>query len=235
MTQGASVPAIAAIGGVGGSGTRVGAALLQMLGYYIGDDLNGALDNLWFTLIFKRRSILLETEPAFCALMSLFMSRMRGRADISADQRAFLIQLAGDQRLQHPRDWLLERVDSFGNGASSKRTDQAWGWKEPNTHIAIERMFCIDPNIRYLQFVRHPIDMALSSNQSQLQNWGPIMLNRDVEIGPRLSLTYWCAVHRRVLALADRWPQRLMPVDFEALCREPQMACAQIAGRWDRG
>ena len=229
MTQKASVPAVAAIGGVGGSGTRVGAALLQMLGYYIGDDLNEPLDNLWFTLIFKRRSILLESEVAFHARTSLFFSRMLGRVDVSEQQRALLLQLADEERLQHPREWLLRRVNSFMNGASTKRPEQAWGWKEPNTHIVIERMFGVDPDLQYLHFVRHPIDMALGSNQNQLQNWGPIILNRDIEIEPRLSLTYWCAAHRRILALAAQWPQSIKLVDYDALCDAPQEACAQVA------
>lgn len=42
------------IGGVGGSGTRVVAELLENLGFYIGSDLNTASDNLTYTLLFKR-------------------------------------------------------------------------------------------------------------------------------------------------------------------------------------
>src|SRR5581483_5848515 len=43
-----------AIGGLGGSGTRVVARLLQDLGFYLGADLNDYEDNLWFTLLMKR-------------------------------------------------------------------------------------------------------------------------------------------------------------------------------------
>ena len=42
------------IGGVGGSGTRVVAEIIKRLGFYIGDDLDSANDNLWFLLLFKR-------------------------------------------------------------------------------------------------------------------------------------------------------------------------------------
>lgn len=48
------LPGPVAIGGVGGSGTRVFAEILRGFGFYIGDCLNGALDNLWFTLLCKR-------------------------------------------------------------------------------------------------------------------------------------------------------------------------------------
>jgi hypothetical protein len=43
-----------AIGGVGGSGTRIVAQLIKDAGFYLGSDLNSANDNLWFTLLFKR-------------------------------------------------------------------------------------------------------------------------------------------------------------------------------------
>ena len=42
------------IGGVGGSGTRVLAEILSLFGFYLGNDLNGAKDNLVYTLLFKR-------------------------------------------------------------------------------------------------------------------------------------------------------------------------------------
>jgi len=42
--------------GVGGSGTRIMAKLLSELNYYIGNDLNEALDNMTFTFLFRRPS-----------------------------------------------------------------------------------------------------------------------------------------------------------------------------------
>ena len=52
-----------AIGGVGGSGTRLIAQLLMELGVYMGSDRNDANDNLWFTLLFKRIEILFASDP----------------------------------------------------------------------------------------------------------------------------------------------------------------------------
>src|SRR5687767_12628130 len=96
------------IGGIGGSGTRVGAALLQMLDFYIGDDLNQALDNLWFTLLFKRKAILSQTDPTLESLYPLFRFRMSGRTDLSSDQRNVIMQLANTDRPQHPKAWLMQ-------------------------------------------------------------------------------------------------------------------------------
>src|SRR5690348_1121191 len=99
-----------AIGGVGGSGTRVVASFLQMLGYFLGDDLNSELDNLWFTLLFKRRSIFLESEADFRSLASLFFARMSGSTTVLSDrQRETVFLQARQDRLQHPRDWLIAR------------------------------------------------------------------------------------------------------------------------------
>jgi len=218
-----------AIGGVGGSGTRVVATFLHILDYFLGDDLNEAMDNAWFTLLFKRRSILVESESDFRSLVSLFFSRMSGTTALSQAERARIFLLAGQDRLQHSREWLIERAYSFSNDKTSKRPGQPWCWKEPNTHIVIDRIFTFHPDLRYIHVVRHPLGMAVSNNQNQLQNWGPIFLNRDVAIEPRLSLSYWCAAHRRIMEFMRSWPERTMMIEFDALCAVPDPHCAKIA------
>lgn len=220
---------VAAIGGIGGSGTRIAASLLQILGYYIGDDVSHTLDNFWFTLLFKRRSIVLEGEAAFRELVSLFWDRMSGVADFSDKQRARVLALAHDDRSQHEQEWLIQRAETFLNGFSSKVAGQPWGWKEPNTHIVIDRIFELQPQLRYVHVVRHPLDMAFSVNQYQLENWGPIILNRELPIQPRYSLAYWCAAHRRTQSFLRRWPERTTTFDFDVACADPQTECARMA------
>jgi hypothetical protein len=223
------IPSSVAIGGIGGSGTRVAAALLEILGYYLGDDLNDELDNLWFTLLFKRRSVLLESDSDIRNLVRLFLERMTSAGELPERDRARVLALAEQDRLQHPRDWLLKRAQSFVAGRSSKRADQPWAWKEPNAHIVIERFFSILPNLQYIHINRHPLNMSVSANQNQLQNWGPLFLNMDVSIAPRLSLAYWCMVHRRMADFARTWPSRVRMIDFDALCAEPDAHFATIA------
>jgi hypothetical protein len=218
-----------AIGGIGGSGTRLAALLLRLLGCYLGDDLNGAMDNLWFTLLFKRQSVLVETGDALRRLTSLFFSRMAGIVEISQAERTLLLRLASRDRPQHSRDWLRQRVISFCDGNTSYRANQMWGWKEPNTHVVIDRIFQATGDLKYIHIVRHPIDMALSANQNQLRNWGPTFLDRAVEIEPRDSLSYWCAVHRRIMNIRQTWPQRVMIIYIEALSAEPELFCREIA------
>lgn len=216
-----ATPRPISIGGVGGSGTRVVAALFRDLGYYLGDDLNEAYDNLWFTLLFKRRSILLQTELEFRRLVDLFFKRMTFPERLSRQDAKLGFGLAEMGRLQHSQEWLLERAHSFSRGAPSRRENQPWGWKEPNTHIVIDRILAARPNLLYIHAVRHPIRMALSQNQNQLQNWGPIFFERDVTIEPRLSLAYWCAAHRRILGFRQSILRRMLFVDYDQLCADP--------------
>ena len=227
MASQTSAPPIA-IGGVGGSGTRVVAAMFRDLDYYLGDDLNDAYDNLWFTLLFKRRSILVATEREFRRLIDLFFKRMTVPERPSAEDARQAFLLAEVDRLQHPREWLLERARSFSEYSSALGKDQPWGWKEPNTHIVIDRLFDANPDLLYIHTVRHPIRMSLSRNQNQLQNWGPIFLNRDVSTEPRLSLSFWCAAHRRILDLQRSAPRRALVVDYDELCADPEAQYGRI-------
>ena len=65
-----------AIGGVGGSGTRVIASILKEVGIYIGGDLNHANDNLWFTLLFKHRDALNLNNTEFNKRLAIFEAAM---------------------------------------------------------------------------------------------------------------------------------------------------------------
>lgn len=217
-----------AVGGVGGSGTRVIANALTIIGYYIGDDLNEALDNLWFTLFFRRRSILLEDELGLVALIKLFLLKMSGNSSLPAEAFALVSQLPMRHHadLQHQ---LVARVNTFISGTTVRDYGQPWGWKEPNTHIIIERMLRECPELLYVHVNRHPLDMSLSSNQNQLSLWGPLFLNRDIVVDPTTSLSYWCAAHRRITTLSRNMPHRVHMVDFNSFCGNPEQHCLRLA------
>lgn len=211
-----------ALGGIGGSGTRLGATILRALGYFIGDDLNDPLDNLWFTLLFKRRSVVLETRAGFESLYAMFAQRMRGSFAASEEQRRQIAGLASIERHQHPREWLAERAESFLAAGDVGSMPRQFGWKEPNTHIVLDRLFGADPKLRYIHFQRNPLYMAYSANQAQLHNWGPILLDREIVVGPADSLAYWCAAHRRITGFSRLWPYRLLIVDYDRLVAAPE-------------
>ena len=215
-----------AIGGVGGSGTRVVARLVQALGFYVGDDLNEACDNLWFTLLFKRRGALIESAERTAALIRLFTRRMTGSNILSDDERSDLLALAADDRPQHDRVWLQERVNSFVNSPS--RPPGPWGWKEPNTHVLVDHFLRENKDLRYVHVFRDPLDMSISSNQNQLRFWGPLLLGTDVVCDPRTSLRFWCVADRRIRLLMQRWPERVHLLNFDGLCKQPGLYLDQL-------
>jgi len=204
-----------AIGGVGGSGTRVLAQILEEAGYFIGNDLNESNDNLLFTLLFKRENILFATDAHIKELWSIFMKIMTQDSPLTHEQYQCINELASRDRTLHPKEWLQERVKFLNH----QNTKQLLAFKEPNSHIVIERLWKIEPTMKFIYVYRNGLDMAYSSNQNQLKMWGDIMLNeKNIAISPKNSLRYWVSVHKRIVALQQSNPNNVLLLDFDALC-----------------
>lgn len=217
-----------AIGGVGGSGTRVVAELVGNLGIHMGTDLNDALDTLWFTLLFKRSEVPDCPEGDFDALTDVFVAGLTQGAPLLPVAESLVYSLAVHDRPQHPARWLQARAASLIEASRQPAQGRSWGWKEPNTHIVIERLWQRLPGLRYIHVVRNGVQMATSSNQNQLRLWGPRVLGEDGPATPRRSLAYWCRVHRRLQDLLARNPDRMLWLDFDRLCRDPEGTAAQL-------
>lgn len=72
--------------------------------------------------------------------------------------------------------------------------------------------------------------MAHSSNQNQLKLWGPIFFNDyNTEISPKNSLRYWVIIHKRILLLKKKYPNRVLLLNFESLCSEPDEKIKEIS------
>lgn len=115
-----------------------------------------------------------------------------------------------------------------------RRTDMArWGWKEPNTHLVIDRLLRHLPSLRYIHVIRNDFDMAHSANQNQARLWGDHLLGGDPPdaITPRYSLKYWCAVHRRLFQVIDSADaaDRFLLLHFDDLCRSPVAVLQQLS------
>lgn len=216
-----------AIGGIGGSGTRLGSLLLQLVGYHIGDDLNPELDNLSFTFLFNDFGALNASPEEFAARVDLFWSAMAGQLTATEEQNRLLTALVESNRHGYDRAWSQERAASLLRGTGKRH--EPWGWKEPNTHVVIDRLWAVRPALRYMHFVRPPLDMAFAKNQNQLRFWGPTFLGRVPVIGPRDALSYWCVVDRRIRRLANEHPDRVLFVDFDRLCDDPGPEIKRIA------
>jgi hypothetical protein len=219
-----------AIGGIGGSGTRLVAEILKQLDYYIGDDLNEMNDTVWFTLLFKRTE-LLGNEAEFSRALDIFLEGMCGRRDVTAEDFAWIFRLAQHDRLQHDAAWLGERAKSLVRTLGQERPLRScWGWKEPNTHIFLPELAAALPGLHYIHVMRNGLDMAFSDNQNQPRLWGPFFVKTMApEETPRYFLKYWHLMQERAIRLASSMGARFLLLDLDAFCDEPRTGLERLA------
>jgi hypothetical protein len=217
-----------AIGGIGGSGTRVIAAILREAGIDIGAELNSSLDNLWFTFLFKDHDIRDISDHEFRQRVALFRSAMVGGPAPTADDVALIDALSRKERTGFNLEWHGERARSLLAALTERKEPHAWGWKEPNTHIVLDRLAATLPDLRYIHVARNGLDMALSKNQNQPRMWGKLAFGEAVEVTPRQSVKFWCWAHRRVLAMAKELGPRFLFVRFEDLCESPESEIGRL-------
>lgn len=227
-----------AVGGLGGSGTRAAAAVLDALGVDIGRDLNRAQDDLLFTVLFKPlyRKRDLDAALRLARRRAGVHRRLRsGERPGPGEALAFAAALLEVARHGHDHDghhrgraWALERLRN-----ARAASGEPWGWKEPNTHVFLPVLLDRYPDLRYLHLVRHGLDMAFSRNDTQLRIWGRhfgVPVPDDPELLPVARLRYWSAANLRARELAEGDPDRCLVVRFEDLCREPVETVRRVAG-----
>jgi hypothetical protein len=227
LTDPVSTASPIAVGGVGGSGTRVVAHLLQELGVHMGHDLNRSLDDLSFTALFKRRS-LWPIEQSAAQLREALEIYLTSRGDLSwtddsADTHrtrvAQLMSILVEEDAWQDGGVITDRLEPLS--ILDAGTD-LWGWKEPNTHIVLPFLFQALPNMKYVHIVRNGLDMAFSTNQNQLDVWGDLLLGRPIDAhAPNDAFDYWCCVHERLLAFLPKAREQILIVRFESLLQQP--------------
>lgn len=229
------------IGGVGGSGTRLVAQIVEFLGYRLGSDLNQAKDNLWFNLLFYRPEWLL-TGPAkrskgFERGFELLRKHAYGEHRLSAAEAAFVARAVADVfkdrvAIRHPWRWSALRLRNFLRTPGLEPDARGWGWKSPISHLIVDEVLGQFPEARYMHVLRHGLDMSFSDNQNQLRRIGFFF---DVPTPPReadlppAALTYWVRANRRALEIMKRYgPERSLIVNFDRLCTEPLVEIESI-------
>ena len=231
------------IGGVGGSGTRVVAEIVDQFGFYIGDDLNAAKDNCSFMVLFKRpgwyRKNSHDKNKIFTGL-NLFSKVMLRRNMPKWPELKFLLQAVLEVSLfghNHQGEgkgiWPFLRAWHMLAGRMGCDSNKiGWGWKEPNTHIYLEYLAAYYSSLRYIYLIRHGLDMAFSNNQQQLYNWGPLFgveAPQSKAEEPAASLKYWLRANRQVLQVGRKLgQQKFMFVKFEDLCLDPEPVIQKI-------
>ena len=103
-------------------------------------------------------------------------------------------------------------------------TLNGWGWKEPNTHIILERLLKYYPKMKYIHLMRNGLDMAFSENQNQVKLWGRQLLKESDFINIHYaSLKYWCLVHKNIIKLGKKMGlDYFLLINFDKLCLEPR-------------
>ncbi|MDR7157280.1 hypothetical protein J2W40_004128 [Sphingobium xenophagum] len=223
---------LVAIGGLGGSGTRVFAATLQAAGIALGRRLNTPLDNLWFTVLFKRAawSRTAPNPSEVVAAADLFVRAMTIglRDSLTPEERTLLQQLRAD--LPPLGAWqcgaTVEDANSLiDSGPANLTAAQFWGWKEPNTHIFLPQLATRFPHMRYIHVVRDGLDMAFSANTWQARHWSHIYgLTIESDTPLRLhQLHYWIAANRAALDYGSaHMGDRFIAISYEDYCRQPE-------------
>ncbi len=215
------------VGGVGGSGTRLLAAVLRDTGFFIGDDLNPSLDNRAASLLFNRPDILDCPAAEFARTVAVFARRMAGDGRVGEGDVAWVSALARRDNPPHDAAWMRERLERLLAGRPTPPASR-WGWKEPNSHVILARLAAALPDMRFVLVSRSGLDMAWSANHNQAMRWGPALLARSFEPTPRYLLAYWCAAHRQVLAAASALPGRFLHVSLESLCAAPEAGLRRL-------
>ena len=214
-----------AIGGVGGSGTRLIADIMVQLGFQLGTDLNGPRDNLAFSFLFKRAELwpLDDHREALSQAQELFFNAMYFHRPLTVQEREFITKLGLIGRPPHAADWPPARAAALLQQSADQTRPKLWGWKEPNTHIFLPALIERAPGMKYIHVVRHGLDMAHSYNQSQLLLWGQALTNKIPSTSnPGDSLAYWCAAHERILGIGATMESNFYLLNYDKFCCKPE-------------
>ncbi len=215
-----------AIGGVGGSGTRLIAQFLIDLGVYMGQHLNDYNDNLLFTILFKRprwqQSASTEEVRQY---IRFFEKCMTGRS-LDIFDYTLLASACLQKRIMPWQESVDRAIQSLKyRKLISVQQDLSWGWKEPNTQIFIEPIAEYFPHLRYIHVMRHGLDMAYSHNRLQLKHWGRhfgVEMPVDEQLMPVAQLEYWIRSSQKTIqtgkmVLGDRF----YLLNYDRLCLDP--------------
>lgn len=242
MTAGASSPIV--VSGLGSSGTRVVAQILQGLGLPMGRDLNQASDNLLFTLLLKR-----PRELAARALddsMARAEVLLRAFGDLTTEPGAarrpsVAQELFGASRYQirHgiERDtaarravWTARRLRAVWADRHSP-ADGPWGFKEPTAHLFLPALRRAFPSMKYVHVMRDPRDYALvPHNQAMLWAKGfPELALRTYDDPASAQVHWWAVTNLRAMTLASDHGIPFLAIRLEELIQRPDRAIEELA------
>jgi hypothetical protein len=243
------------IGGVGGSGTRVVAQIVSEMGFYIGNDLNNALDNLSFSFLMKRprwfTRNLRKSDVVLKGLDTFVKTQLYPGQYRINDYLYFLgamsewLQNAGRYRINKGHmgnyewwkngvKWAWKRfihllADREGRDFSSFA---GWGWKEPHSHIYLEYINELFPDFRYIHIIRHGLDMAFSKQREGVFLWGHLfgITPPSKDDLPQKMLQFWYAANKKIISWGEKtMKERFYLLYFEQFCMNPETELLRLS------
>lgn len=235
------------IGGVGGSGTRLLARLIEMLGFYTGTHLNQSDDNMFFAQVFSNPFRFIwgdtERETAYQIMeaikifeMSMLYPQVLTCQDIRSIIRYAMEYGNRTQYLDVKREGFRAFVSNvFLSMIMPKNIEYehyiGWGWKEPCTFIYLKHLFEYFPKMKYIHVMRHGLDMAYSDNTFHLESWGWKFGIPEDLIQPQRMLKFWCNANMATVGFGTQHlgPSKLLLIKFEDVCYHPQKTAEVVA------
>jgi len=235
------LPGPVAIGGVGGSGTRVFAEIFREFGFYMGDCLNKPLDNLWFTVLFKRPHWFSQNreknEKEIYRAIHIFNKAMTtGLASTADPEEIIYVRNAGKEISAYPYNMganHLQAENMLKSGPPEPSKHIGWGWKEPNTLVFLKYLATFFTDIHYIHVLRHGLDMAYSANHQQFLNWGTFdgfTVKNKKSVTPQNLLRYWIEANKQAVDLGRTLlGEKFLVMRLEELCRCPEASIKTMA------
>jgi len=147
-------------------------------------------------------------------------------ADMAADGHDHRSHLSGSLGFELVADYLAGRSRPLAVKAAP------WGWKEPNSHLVLPELIECFPGLRYVHLVRHPLDMALSSNTTQLQTWGPhfgLAIPENATDLPNAQLRWWIETTKMAIESGRALGKRFRMLSFDDVCSDPRPSVKSLA------
>jgi hypothetical protein len=107
-----------------------------------------------------------------------------------------------------------------------------FGWKYPGMFLFLPELLEAFPRARYIHVLRHPLDVAWSSNTGGVRLWAPIAGIDPAEIDERpenAQLAWWLYSTRMALAAGRDLRDRFMLVRLEQLVERPRAVARRLA------
>ncbi len=179
--------------------------MCQAAGYWLGENLNVALDAMDFVDCYDR-------------WITGFV-----RADAGTEYALS----SSDLNALHE-----ELAQCINSHLSATDTHPArWGFKEPRSMFLLPCFSAVAPGFKFIHVLRDGRDIALSANQNQLNKHGEALLPARGEMctDAERSIQMWSAANERAADYAERaLAGRYLRLRFEDLCRDSERTTKQI-------